>query len=76
VEGFLGTERFASEQEPGKYVAIGYFRDEAAVAAWRNSPAHRRAQALGRRLFLGRSLRSVRSGVAAAPLVIDRGHDG
>jgi heme-degrading monooxygenase HmoA len=58
VDGFLGIERFASEQEPGKYVAIGYFRDEAAVAAWRNSTAHRRAQALGRRrLFTGYRLR-------------------
>ncbi|HZE30147.1 MAG TPA: antibiotic biosynthesis monooxygenase [Actinoallomurus sp.] len=58
VDGFLGIERFASEQEPGKYVAIGYFRNEAAVAAWRNSSAHRRAQALGRRrLFTAYRLR-------------------
>ncbi len=51
VDGFEGVERFASDREPGKFVAIGYFRDEAAVAAWRNTPAHRRAQALGRHRF-------------------------
>jgi heme-degrading monooxygenase HmoA len=43
VDGFLGIERFASEQQPGRYVAIGYFRDEAAVTTWRNTWAHRRA---------------------------------
>lgn len=51
VDGFLGIERYASEAEPGKYVAIGFFRDESAVEAWRNTPAHRRAQALGRSRF-------------------------
>jgi heme-degrading monooxygenase HmoA len=58
VDGFLGIERFASEKEPRRYVAIGYFADEAAVTAWRNSPDHRRAQALGRsRFFSGYRLR-------------------
>jgi heme-degrading monooxygenase HmoA len=58
VDGFLGIERFASEHQAGRYVAIGYFRDEAAVTSWRNSPVHRRAQALGRyRFFTGYRLR-------------------
>jgi heme-degrading monooxygenase HmoA len=58
LDGFVGLERFASEREPGRYVTIGYFRDEAAVTAWRNSPAHRRAQTLGRDgLFTGYRLR-------------------
>ena len=58
VDGFLGIERFASEKEPRRYAAIAYFRDEAAVAAWRNDPDHRHAQALGRsRLFSGYRLR-------------------
>jgi hypothetical protein len=30
--------------EPGKFVAIGFFRDEEAVTAWRTSTEHRRAQ--------------------------------
>ena len=58
VDGFLGIERFASEKEPRHYMAIAYFRDEAAVAAWRNDPDHRRAQGLGRsRFFSGYRLR-------------------
>jgi heme-degrading monooxygenase HmoA len=51
LDGFYGIERYASEAEPGKYLALGFFRDEEAVAAWRNTPAHRRAQALGRHRF-------------------------
>jgi heme-degrading monooxygenase HmoA len=58
ADGFLGIERFASEKEPRRYVAIAYFTGEAAVAAWRNNPDHRRAQALGRsRFFSGYRLR-------------------
>jgi heme-degrading monooxygenase HmoA len=58
VDGFLGIERYASEKEPRHFVAIGFFSDEAAVERWRNTPAHRHAQALGRsRLFAGYRLR-------------------
>src|SRR6478736_4094629 len=54
VDGFISVERFESQATPGRFVAIGYFRDEEAVARWRNLPAHRRAQALGRsRFFTG-----------------------
>ena len=51
LDGFNGVERFESCSEPGKFVAIGFFHDEAAVARWRNEPTHRRAQALGRSRF-------------------------
>ncbi len=58
VEGFLRIERYASEKEPRHFVAIGFFTDEAAVEGWRHTPAHRRAQALGRsRFFAGYRLR-------------------
>ena|SRR5215218_3464832 len=51
-EGFLGVERFQSTADPDKFVAIGFFADEAAVTRWRRAPEHRRVQALGRsRLF-------------------------
>jgi heme-degrading monooxygenase HmoA len=50
-DGFRGVERFESCAEPGKFVAIGFFDDERAVAEWRDHPAHRRAQALGRSRF-------------------------
>jgi heme-degrading monooxygenase HmoA len=51
LDGFHGVERYLGDGEPGKFVAIGYFRDEAAVSAWRNNPAHRHAQSLGRHRF-------------------------
>jgi|ERR1039457_2857564 heme-degrading monooxygenase HmoA len=58
VDGFEGIKRFESVNEPGSFVAIGFFRDEAAVANWRNTPEHRRVQALGRdRLFTDYRLR-------------------
>lgn len=57
-DGFEGVERFESTAEPGKFVAIGFFRDEEAVRAWRNAPQHRRVQELGRhRFFTGYRLR-------------------
>jgi heme-degrading monooxygenase HmoA len=51
-EGFLGVERFQSTADPNKFVAVGFFADEAAVKRWRTAPEHRRVQTLGRtRLF-------------------------
>ncbi|MEH6629376.1 MAG: antibiotic biosynthesis monooxygenase [Halopseudomonas aestusnigri] len=49
IEGFISIERFESKTEPGKFVSIGYFVDEKAVTAWRNTSEHRRVQALGRK---------------------------
>lgn len=48
VDGFGGVERLESCSDPGKFVAIGFFADEAAVERWRNDRTHRRAQELGR----------------------------
>jgi heme-degrading monooxygenase HmoA len=48
IDGFISIERFESLTEPGKILSLSMFRDEAAVAAWRNLDAHRRAQARGR----------------------------
>jgi len=48
IDGFVSIERFESLTEPGKILSLSFFRDEAAVAAWRNVEAHRRAQAKGR----------------------------
>jgi heme-degrading monooxygenase HmoA len=38
-----------SLSEPEKLLSLSFWRDEAAVAAWRNLEAHRAAQAKGRR---------------------------
>ena len=48
IDGFISIERFESFTEPGKMLSLSFFRDEAAVAAWRNVEGHRRAQAKGR----------------------------
>ena len=48
VDGFISIERFESIATPGKLLSLSFFRDEAAVAAWRNTRAHRATQARGR----------------------------
>jgi len=48
IDGFISIERFESLTEPGKILSLSFFRNEAAVAAWRNVEAHRSAQAKGR----------------------------
>jgi heme-degrading monooxygenase HmoA len=48
IEGFISVERFESLTEPGKILSLSFFRDEGAVAAWRNLEGHRRAQSKGR----------------------------
>lgn len=48
IDGFISVERFESLTEPGKMLSLSFFRDEAAVQAWRNLTAHRAAQAKGR----------------------------
>src|SRR5580700_4367183 len=48
IDGFISIERFESLTEPGKILSLSVFRDDDAVAAWRNLEAHRRAQARGR----------------------------
>lgn len=47
-DGFLSVERFESLAEPGKLLSLSFWRDEAAVAAWRNSPVHRTTQTAAR----------------------------
>ncbi|MET1412032.1 antibiotic biosynthesis monooxygenase [Roseibium sp. HPY-6] len=48
-DGFVSIERFESVVEPGKFVAISYWRDEQAVASWRNVAEHRKVQDGSRR---------------------------
>ncbi len=48
IDGFISIERFESLHEPGKMLSLSFFRDEAAVAAWRRLEVHRAAQAKGR----------------------------
>ena len=48
IDGFISVERFESLSEPGKILSLSFFRDEAAVAAWRNTLERRTAQTAGR----------------------------
>jgi heme-degrading monooxygenase HmoA len=48
IDGFISVERFQSLTDPGKILSLSFFRDEAAVQAWRNTIEHRKAQAAGR----------------------------
>lgn len=49
MDGFISVERFQSLTDPGKIVSLSFWRDEAAVAAWRQVEQHREAQAQGRK---------------------------
>ena len=58
IEGFISVERFKSLTNPGKVLSLSFFENEDAVARWRNTAEHRRAQAMGRGgVFAGYRLR-------------------
>lgn len=58
IDGFISVERFQSLTDPAKMLSLSFFRDEAAVMAWRNHAMHRNAQAAGRSgVFAGYRLR-------------------
>ena len=48
MDGFISVERFESLTDKGKLPSLSFWRDEAAVQAWRNTMEHRRTQARGR----------------------------
>jgi heme-degrading monooxygenase HmoA len=48
IDGFISVERFQSLSDPGKFLSLSFWRDEAAVREWRNVQSHRAAQAKGR----------------------------
>ncbi|HEY6984266.1 antibiotic biosynthesis monooxygenase [Reyranella sp.] len=48
IDGFLSIERFQSLTDEGKILSLSFWRDEAAVKAWRTLEHHRDAQKAGR----------------------------
>jgi heme-degrading monooxygenase HmoA len=48
IDGFIFVERFQSLTDPAKMLSLSFWRDEAAVARWRNHMEHRATQAAGR----------------------------
>lgn len=69
VDGFLSVERFQSLHDPQKLLSLSFWRDEQAIASWRQADEHQRAQNLGRNgVFADYRLR-------VAPIVRDYGLD-
>ena len=48
-DGFISVERFESLTEPGKILSVSFWRDEEAVAKWRQVEQHRLIQQAGRK---------------------------
>ena len=48
IDGFISIERFQSLTDDKKLLSLSFWRDEAAVAAWRTVEGHRAAQKRGR----------------------------
>lgn len=48
IDGFISIERFQSLIDPDKLLSLSFWRDEEAVAAWRQLEPHRTAQDAGR----------------------------
>lgn len=48
IDGCISIERFQSLTDDGKLLSLSFWRDEAAVTAWRNLAYHRAAQKAGR----------------------------
>ena len=63
-DGFISLERFESLYEEGKLLSLQFWRDEAAVTAWRTDLTHRRVQALGRNGLFPRLPAASRGGIA------------
>ncbi|MBH98606.1 MAG: antibiotic biosynthesis monooxygenase [Rhodospirillaceae bacterium] len=47
IDGFISIERFESLTKPGRMLSLSFWRDEMAVAEWRNVVEHRKAQKAG-----------------------------
>lgn len=48
IDGFLSVERFRGVTTEGKILSLSFWRDDQAVASWREMYEHRCAQAKGR----------------------------
>jgi heme-degrading monooxygenase HmoA len=48
IDGFISVERFQSLTTKGKYLSLSFWRDEAAVKAWRSHLGHQDAQRQGK----------------------------
>lgn len=49
IDGFISVERFESRTRPGTFLSLSFWRDAAALAAWRRHAEHARGMAAGKR---------------------------
>lgn len=49
IDGFLSVERFNGHRDPTKRLSLSYWRDAAALKAWRDDPDHLKGMAAGKR---------------------------
>ena len=48
IDGFISIERFRSLTQEGKILSLSFWRDEEAIARWRQQEEHQAAQRAGR----------------------------
>ena len=48
IDGFISMDNFESQTRPGVLLEISYWRDDRALQAWVDNPAHREKMILGR----------------------------
>ena len=48
IDGFISIERFKSLSQDGKILSLSFWRDEEAIARWRQQEQHHAAQRTGR----------------------------
>ncbi|MDT0684166.1 antibiotic biosynthesis monooxygenase [Roseicyclus sp. F158] len=48
IDGFISIERYQSLADPDRILSLSFWRDEAAILAWRQLETHRAAQSAGR----------------------------
>ncbi|WP_102868672.1 antibiotic biosynthesis monooxygenase family protein [Pseudovibrio exalbescens] len=48
IDGFISIERFQSVTQEGRILSLSFWRNEAAIAQWRQLEQHRLAQSEGR----------------------------
>ena len=48
IDGFISIERFRSLSQEGKILSLSFWRDEEAIARWRQQEEHQAAQRAGR----------------------------
>jgi heme-degrading monooxygenase HmoA len=52
IDGFISIERFRSLSQEGKILSLSFWRDQEAIARWRQQEQHQAAQRTGRdRIF-------------------------